>query len=674
MKGVSLTKRRVLSFTEPSKNASFEAARREGGQDSTVRKSLGIPSATNKVYFKGDVSKGVDHVNGIDQVYSHDLVDPEEYYVSQEHDELYLMTETDKGIAELRGIKHTMHEKEQLLIEAIKSFEGQPLYCNIVPLSEPLKVRTISAGNGVPYYLSKPFQKTIWAWLRRYPQFIVIGEPLSRTHLRGILDREHELIQYLQRLKDSSGKTDALVRAASLFQLWLSGDYSAATDNLKIEYTLEAFDIVSAALSEQCRRSEAQELPFLQAYLDFVRKALEPHRLVYYDKDRSLRDYCLLNGIEHEYDPDTGLLYTDQRNGQLMGSPISFPFLCMINLVGYWISLNEYLGVYVPLKFLPLLVNGDDILFRTNADHQKVWLRIITEFGFKLSLGKNYTHPTLLTINSELYEYSRFDVLEFKKLEFFNVGLLIAQSKGRLADPRRKLPLRELYEESVGHAQDKLRAHRRFLHYNKEQIQLCTDKGKYNLFLPVTHGGLGFPYYPEVSEAIHITKFQRRFASFLLFKIQEGLGWGVYRQRYVSALVTDTTPIKSLIRRSGFPILKLGGLVPDDGWTHFVPPDPITMAPFSAPQEIVLAPNSEYRYPAKSVLRQFNSIQHKLRMGLIDDDILTRAMSDAELLSSAHSFIHRLENTFEEASRPRQPFYFGTVDGVPITDPDQLWA
>jgi hypothetical protein len=50
---------------------------------------------------------------------------------------------------------------------------------------------------------------------------------------------------------------------------------------------------------------------------------------------------------------------------------------------------------------------------------------------------------------------------------------------------------------------------------------------------------------------------------------------------------------------------------------------------------------------------------------LIDDDILTRAMSNAELLSSAHSFIHRLENTIEEASLPRRPFHFGTIDGVP---------
>jgi hypothetical protein len=37
-----------------------------------------------------------------------------------------------------------------------------------------------------------------------------------------------------------------------------------------------------------------------------------------------------------------GLDPINQQNGQLMGSTLSFPILCIINLVAYWAALEEY--------------------------------------------------------------------------------------------------------------------------------------------------------------------------------------------------------------------------------------------------------------------------------------------------------------------------------------------
>jgi hypothetical protein len=89
-----------------------------------------------------------------------------------------------------------------------------------------------------------------------------------------------------------------------------------------------------------------------------------------------------------------------QNTGQLMGSPLSFPLLCAINFICYWLSIEEYTGAIIKLEECPVRVNGDDIIFRSNTEHYAIWKRYISEVGFTLSLGKNYIHSTILTINS----------------------------------------------------------------------------------------------------------------------------------------------------------------------------------------------------------------------------------------------------------------------------------
>lgn len=165
---------------------------------------------------------------------------------------------------------------------------------------------------------------------------------------------------------------------------------------------------------------------------------------------------------------------------------------------------------------LPVLVNGDDILFRTNADHYKIWLQVVEDLGFELSVGKNYVHKDFLMINSTAFLYRN---KSFRPIEFFNVGLLVGQSKLFAASGThtsdQDLPLDALYTKVLVGACDKYRAHRRFLHYHVEMVKRMTHNGEYSLFAHPQLGGLGLPLFPELAPHVKFTSFQRKLGSFL---------------------------------------------------------------------------------------------------------------------------------------------------------------
>jgi len=224
-----------------------------------------------------------------------------------------------------------------------------------------------------------------------------------------------------------------------------------------------------------------------------------------------------------------------QVNGQLMGSTLSFPILCVVNIVCYWRALNRYrreIGL-PPVKNprdLPVLVNGDDILFRTDPTLYSLWREEIKISNLKLSVGKNYVHPTYLTINSLFFKHTRYtspDGLRrnrFDEIPYFNVGLLTGQTKLTGRQVVRDQPIWDHYDQVLRGANDSLRAHQRFVHYHKREVETYTLKGNLNLFLPRSRGGLGFSLptgmelldsEEEGSPMPYITSFQRKFATFL---------------------------------------------------------------------------------------------------------------------------------------------------------------
>jgi hypothetical protein len=209
---------------------------------------------------------------------------------------------------------------------------------------------------------------------------------------------------------------------------------------------------------------------------------------------------------------------SQQRTGQLMGSILSFPHLCAVNLVGYWITLEKYLGRRIPLRSLPVLINGDDILFKSNSIFYSMWCDTIKELGFELSLGKNYLHPNLLMVNSLPFWRNSSGL---HPVPFLNTGLLTGQSKLSGRSTERLLPIWDIYNYVIKGCVNPLWSHFRYLHLNKKWIEECSQNGNYNLFIDHMYGGLGFELHPTVKPYVKFTPFQRKFGNFLWEKTRE---------------------------------------------------------------------------------------------------------------------------------------------------------
>jgi len=62
---------------------------------------------------------------------------------------------------------------------------------------------------------------------------------------------------------------------------------------------------------------------------------------------------------------------------------------------------------FAVLEELPMVVNGDDILYWCySQEHYTIWKEVTKQCGLKFSLGKNYTHKRVAIINSELYFFN----------------------------------------------------------------------------------------------------------------------------------------------------------------------------------------------------------------------------------------------------------------------------
>jgi hypothetical protein len=383
------------------------------------------------------------------------------------HSQLSSMVEVRPG--DIREIRSYENPRTYSELYTHLPFEASKVEVHAV--LEPLKVRLITKGSTFAMWFSRRLQKTAWSHLQTIPAFALTGHPLSEEDLRQLRVREENI-----QLPES-------------FNTWVSGDYSAATDNLKIQYTKDS--------------NEA-----LMSYLPLSEQTKEVYRSVLYEQ-------------EIHYPRTSKLTPVQQTTGQLMGSILSFPHLCSLNLVAYWMTLEKVLQRKVPLMDLPVLVNGDDILFRTNPEFYKLWLENIHEIGFELSLGKNYVHENYLMINSESYWY---DEGFFNHIKYLNVGLLTGQAKltGRLE--LRMAPIWDYYNKTMSGASNKLRCHKRFLKLNRSLIDQFTKKGTYNLFIDQYFGGLGFDLYPEVKPYLKMTRFQRKFGHYLKGQVENYSG------------------------------------------------------------------------------------------------------------------------------------------------------
>jgi hypothetical protein len=332
---------------------------------------------------------------------------------------------------------------------------------------EPLKVRLITKGPAFMQWYGKRLQKILWSFLQQFRAFPLTGRTLEVDDLYSLVAR-----------------TKAFKELAH-FEEFVSGDFQGATDSIKIDYTKLSLEPVLEEL--KCSSEEAE-----------LFRAILYEQVIHYPKPHNKESKQLPPFL--------------QARGQLMGSVLSFPHLCMINATCYQLALEEYLGRAVPVKDLPVLINGDDILFMCDDRLYSLWLKYITEAGFKLSVGKNYRHKKYVMINSQTYYY---DGVKFHFVDYLNIGHLTGQSRHSGRDNASHKPIWDLYNRVMRGSCNRKRAHARFLTLHRSEICDFTIAGEFNLFVDRRFGGLGFDLYPEIADDVHFTRFQRQFGHYL---------------------------------------------------------------------------------------------------------------------------------------------------------------
>jgi hypothetical protein len=263
---------------------------------------------------------------------------------------------------------------------ALEVFDHRAMGVTLVGLAEPLKVRVISKGPPLVYAMLKPLQRFLWSTLKSHRVFQLIGAPIRP-----------DIIQDVLRIKTGE---------------WLlSGDYSQATNLIFSKWSEVVVDEISTVLDLAIVEREAFKL------------ALTGH-IVEWEKD----------GVTQESLP--------QKKGQLMGSIVSFPVLCILNATACRWAIELDSGKRVALREVRLLVNGDDCVFVGSAGLLAAWRALIGFFGFEESVGKCYFAQDFLIMNSEAFalatsyqvsfrtrhdRYKRFELTEeeYKKYHHF---------------------------------------------------------------------------------------------------------------------------------------------------------------------------------------------------------------------------------------------------------------
>lgn len=338
---------------------------------------------------------------------------------------------------------------------------------------EPLKGRVISKGPAVLYSRCRPLQKAMHKTLRHMPCFKLIGGPFSPTDVCP--------------LRTGYQPGDG----------WLSIDYKAATDNLSWKY------------SRRILRYITEGLPF--ATVAMALECLGPHDLWYPHPDL----------------PGEFYFGGTQTSGQLMGSILSFPVLCLANLGVYLANMSHrQCGWRDYRRLSAVLVNGDDMLYVGSEADYANHTALGASIGLSMSVGKAYWHPVYANINSTSVhcKLSNADSTPWL-IPFLNTGLFYGahkvQRKANSAAPHNggvvdslagnlnlilegALPGRqaEILSRFLSLHADHIRVETRF--YSRKS---CFSR---NLFLPVSLGGLGI--LPPPGFKFRITTLQRRLA------------------------------------------------------------------------------------------------------------------------------------------------------------------
>jgi hypothetical protein len=185
--------------------------------------------------------------------------------------------------------------------------------------------------------------------------------PLHRLIYGVLSDR----CSWLLRGEAKQAKFSHFVREQG--EVFVSGDYQSATDNLPLEVAEVILDVL---------RERALFVP--DRVFDLARRSL-----------RADVEYPLSGG---------GSCRFRQVRGQLMGNLLSFPLLCLQNYVAfrYCVSRSEVSDDLVR-------INGDDIVFRARMGVVRRWMDTVSSLGLQLCRGKTLVSASIFSLNSTFF-------------------------------------------------------------------------------------------------------------------------------------------------------------------------------------------------------------------------------------------------------------------------------
>jgi len=233
------------------------------------------------------------------------------------------------------------------------------LHVKIMDIPEPGKFRILSLGEGYYYIVLQPLQGALLSCWKRFSASTML-----------LQNYEKRIREIDQELPPEEGF------------LWYSVDYEAATDLLKKACSMAVLE----SLNSNCELG--------RVLISIAQSAIrEPGSAKYPDGET-----------------------VKIVDGQLMGHPLSFPLLCLINYsvyqcaIGRWVDdadtpqeRTRRLGISERMDG-NVLVNGDDMLFKAERSLYSIFIKTANDAGFKISVGKNYCSRDTCMINSKIFQ------------------------------------------------------------------------------------------------------------------------------------------------------------------------------------------------------------------------------------------------------------------------------
>jgi len=184
--------------------------------------------------------------------------------------------------------------------------------------------------------------------------------------------------------------------------VFVSGDYESASDNLNVNVSRHVLNQLFSSATHIPIRVREECLAFLQP--DFE-------------------------------DLDSNVIGTLGR-GQLMGSPLCFPLLCLINYITFRFA---GFGPETPVK-----INGDDIVFYCDRSRVQRWFDCVSQSGLVVSRSKTMVASNVFSLNSTYFGCRRTGVPylfpHFRVSNIFKKCDSVVALVGRIKQVGRDLP------------------------------------------------------------------------------------------------------------------------------------------------------------------------------------------------------------------------------------------